>query len=58
MAKDLFLKLVKSSAYHRYTSLEALKHPFITRNPNDEIPRTFLEKINVKLSRNRLKEVK
>ena len=38
LARNLFLKLCKYDPFFRYECNKALKHPFITRNPNDKIP--------------------
>ena len=46
MAKHLILKLLEPNASWRYTAAQAIKHPWITRNKNDEIPLTFNELLN------------
>lgn len=38
MAQNFFLKLMNSDPLIRYTAEDALKHPWITRNFDDEIP--------------------
>ena len=43
MAKHLLLKLLEPNASWRYTGAQAIKHPWITRNKNDEVPLTFNE---------------
>ena len=43
MAKNLIHKLLEPNPSWRYTSDKALRHPWITRNKNDEIPKTFNE---------------
>ena len=43
MAKNLINKLLEPNPSWRYTSDKALRHPWITRNKNDEIPKTFNE---------------
>ena len=43
MAKHLILKLLEPNASWRYTGAQAIKHPWITRNKNDEVPLTFNE---------------
>ena len=51
MAKHLILKLLEPNPSWRYTAAQALKHPWITRNINDEVPLTFneiLHKTNIK----------
>ena len=46
MAKHLILKLLEPNPCWRYTASQALKHPWITRNKNDEVPLTFNEILN------------
>ena len=48
MAKNLLNKLLEPNPSWRYTSDKAIKHPWITRNKNDEIPETFNEILNKK----------
>jgi hypothetical protein len=43
MAKHLNHKLCEPNPSWRYSANLAIKHPWITRNPNDEIPLTFNE---------------
>ena len=43
MAKHLNKKLCEINPSWRYSANLAIKHPWITRNPNDEIPLTFNE---------------
>ena len=43
MAKHLIFKLLEPNSSRRYSGVQALKHPWITRNINDEIPLTFNE---------------
>ena len=43
MAKHLLLKLLEPNSSWRYTGAQAIKHPWITRNKNDEVPLTFNE---------------
>ena len=43
MAKHLILKLLEPNPSWRYTGAQAIKHPWITRNKNDEVPITFNE---------------
>ena len=43
MAKHLNNKLCEPNPSWRYSASLAIKHPWITRNPNDEIPLTFNE---------------
>ena len=46
MAKNLNQKLCEVNPSWRYSANLAIKHPWITRNPNDEIPLTFNEILN------------
>ena len=46
MAKNLNQKLCEVDPSWRYSANLAIKHPWITRNPNDEIPLTFNEILN------------
>ena len=46
MAKHLNQKLCEVNPSWRYSAHLANKHPWITRNPNDEIPLTFNEILN------------
>ena len=43
MAKHLLLKLLEPNPSWRYSGNQAINHPWITRNINDEIPLTFNE---------------
>jgi len=43
MAKHLILKLLEPNPSWRYTGSQAIKHPWITRNKDDEVPKTFNE---------------
>ena len=43
MAKHLILKLLEPNPSWRYTGAQAIKHPWITRNKEDEVPQTFNE---------------
>ena len=43
MAKHLILKLLEPNPSWRYTGAQAIKHPWITRNKEDEVPLTFNE---------------
>ena len=43
MAKHLILKLLEPNPSWRYTGVQSMKHPWITRNKEDEIPLTFNE---------------
>ena len=46
MAKHLIHKLCEPNPSWRYSANLAIKHPWITRNPNDDIPLTFNEILN------------
>jgi serine/threonine protein kinase len=46
VAKNLFHRLTTISAHMRYTSKDALAHPWITRNKFDKIPESFIDKIS------------
>jgi hypothetical protein len=46
MAKHLMHKLCEPNPSWRYSASLAIKHPWITRNPNDDIPLTFNEILN------------
>ena len=46
MAKHLMHKLCEPEPSWRYSVNVAIKHPWITRNPNDDIPLTFNEILN------------
>ena len=46
MAKHLMHKLCEPNPSWRYSANNAIKHPWITRNPNDDIPLTFNEILN------------
>ena len=46
MAKNLIFKLLEPNPSWRYNAAQAIKHPWITRNKNDEIPLTFNEILN------------
>ena len=51
MANHLLFKLLEPNPSWRYNAAQALKHPWITRNKNDEVPLTFnelLHKANMK----------
>ena len=46
MAKHLMHKLCEPDPSWRYSANLAIKHPWITRNPNDDIPLSFNEILN------------
>lgn len=43
LARNLFLKLCKYQAFFRYETYKALKHPWITRKANTQIPLTLID---------------
>ena len=55
MANHLIRKLLEINPDWRYTAEKAMRHPWITRNKNDEIPKTFNEILS---RRNNLKNSK
>ena len=46
MAMHLLKKMLEYDPSKRYKAIDALKHPWITRNPQDKIPQTFNEQLN------------
>jgi len=46
MAMHLIKKLLEHDPIKRYKAIDALKHPWITRNPEDKIPQTFNEQLD------------
>ena len=46
MAMHLIKKLLEHDPIKRYKASDALKHPWITRNPEDKIPQTFNEQLD------------
>ena len=57
MAKNLNQKLCEVNPSWRYSAHLAMKHPWITRNPNDEIPLTFNEILNRNNSKKNLNQI-
>jgi len=57
MAKHLNKKLCEVNPSWRYSANLAMKHPWITRNPNDEIPLTFNEILNRNNSKKNLSQM-
>ena len=55
MAKHLLKKLLEPNPTCRYTAANALKHPWITRNCDDEIPLTFSD---ILINRNNIQNAK
>lgn len=45
-AKDLIIRLLCPDKVNRYNVKQAIKHPFITKNLQDPIPRTVKEWMN------------
>lgn len=54
MAKLLLQKLLEPNTSQRYTADKVLKHPWITRNPMDEIPKTYLETMRIRTLKNKM----
>ena len=50
-------KLLEINTSKRYTADKVLKHPWLTRNPNDEIPKTYLETMKIRTLKNKMIEV-
>ena len=50
-------KLLEQNTSKRYTADKVLKHPWLTRNPNDEIPKTYLETMRLRTLKNKMKDV-
>lgn len=46
VARNLFQRLTTIQAHMRYTSKDALRHPWITRNKYDKIPDSFIDKMS------------
>ena len=46
MAKSLLEKLLEPDPIKRYIANDALRHPWITRNPEDKIHQTFNDQLN------------
>ena len=57
MAKNLICKLLEVNPSWRYSSEKAIRHPFITREKYDEIPKTFNEILSFRNSQNNLKDI-
>jgi calcium/calmodulin-dependent protein kinase I len=45
IAKNLFQRLTTIQAHKRYTARDTLKHPWITRNQIDSIPKSFVDEM-------------
>jgi len=54
----LLRKILEINVSKRYTADKVLKHPWITRNPTDDIPKTYLEKMKLRTLKNKLIDVK
>ena len=57
MAIHLIKKLLEFDPIKRYKANDALNHPWITRNPEDNIPQTFHEQLNTFSCINNLKKL-
>lgn len=57
MALLLLMKLLESNTSKRYTADKVLKHPWITRNPIDDIPKTYLETMRIRTLKNKILNV-
>jgi serine/threonine protein kinase len=57
LARNLFLKLCKYEKNQRYETFKALRHPYITRNPNSEIPDTIIDYYSKKILFDKFKYV-
>jgi hypothetical protein len=51
-------KLLEINTSKRYTADKVFKHPWLTRNPNDEIPKTYLETMKIRILKNKMRDVK
>jgi len=56
LAKDFFLKLMKTNPFERYIAKEALSHPWITRVAS-KIPLSYAENIAYEKSRTKVLNV-
>jgi calcium/calmodulin-dependent protein kinase I len=56
LARDLFERMVAVEPLERYTADQVLRHPWITRQ-NDEIPRTFVERVQTYNDQSRFKRL-
>jgi hypothetical protein len=45
LSKHLFSQMTKIKSHQRYTALEALQHPWITRMKQNRIPRSKMEEV-------------
>ena len=57
MAKNLIMKLLEINPSWRYSSEKAIRHPWITRKKNDEIPKTFNEILSFRNSIKNIKDI-
>ena len=57
MAKNLIMKLLEINPSWRYSSNKAIRHPWITRKKNDEIPKTFNEILSFRNSIKIIKDI-
>ncbi len=58
MAKILLNKLIEANTSKRYTADKILKHPWISRNIYDPIPKTYLETMRIRTLRKKMILVK
>jgi hypothetical protein len=45
LARNLFYRLTTIKAHQRYTAKDACRHPWITRNQKDIIPKSFIDEL-------------
>lgn len=57
MASHLLGKLLEINSSKRYTADNILKHPWITRNKLDSIPKTYLETMKERTIKNKMLNV-
>jgi len=58
MANLLLRKLIEPNTSKRYTADKVLKHPWVTRNIYDPIPKTYLETMRIRTLRKKMILVK
>ena len=57
MAMTLINKLLEVNPLWRYTAEKALRHPWITRNIEDDVPETFNETLKKRVVNNKMREL-
>ena len=57
LAKNLIGKLLEINPSWRYSSDKAIRHPWITRKKNDEIPKTFNEILSIRNATKNIKDI-